>query len=287
MREKMKATFLEYFWIFIGCIPYAAGIALFLDPNDLAPGGVTGIAILVNRLLPIETGSLILLINIPILILGLIKFGFRFLLSTIYALFIISPLTNYFNHIGALTKDRLLAAIVGAALMAVGMGVIFRRHATTGGVDIIVKLLRRKYPHRKTGNLFMMMDSVVIITAGFVFGDIESMIYALIALVVSMYTLDLVLYGRDEAGLIFIISDRQEEITEHLLYDIDLGVTKLCGRGAYTKKEKDVLMCVCQKKQTLSVEEIVKKIDPDAFLIVSHAKEIYGEGYKSLFAEKL
>lgn len=273
--------------IFWGSILYAVGIALFLNPNDLAPGGVTGIAILVNRFTGVETGTLLFLLNIPILLLGIWRFGWKFTISTIYSLAVTTVFTNYLEPFGAITQDRLLASIVGAAVIGFGMGIIFKCHATTGGMDIIVKILRQKYPYMKTGSLYFILDLVVVAAAGVVFGNFESAIYAGIAVFVSMYALDFVLYGKDGARLLYIISDHTDEITKRLLSQAQVGVTILYGEGAFQNKDKRIAMCVADKKKSLVVEEIIKEIDPEAFLIITSANEIYGKGYKNILAEKL
>ena len=272
----------------IGAILYAAAIGMFLDPNSLAPGGVTGISIILSRLIPIETGTLILLFNIPILILGTWKFGFRFIVSTIYCIMIISPMTNFFTvRFGALTEDPFLAGLAGGALLAVGMGTVFRAKATTGGIDIIVKIIRTKMPHLKTNNLFLLMDAVVVTCSAFVFKDIDKALYAGMTVIITSLVMDIVLYGKDEAKLIHIISDKSEEITKRLLDDLEIGVTYVRGEGAYSGKEKKVIMCVVKKQISPKVEDIIKEEDPMAFMIVSSAMEIYGEGYKNLFSEKI
>lgn len=286
-QKTLKRRILEYLLMTVSCLCYAAAISLFLDPNNLAPGGVSGISIILNRLIPISTGNLILLINIPILLLGLWKFGFRLILSTLYCTVLSSMLTNVLSGYGAVTKDPLLAALVGAGLVAVGLGGVFKAGATTGGTDIIIKLLRLRYPHMKTGALFFMIDVTIVAASVFVFQDLDRALYAGIAVFVTSFTLDLVLYGRDGAKLIYIISDNAEKITERLLEELDIGVTYVKGQGAYSGKEKKVIMCVMRKQLAPRTEEIVKEEDPEAFMIISSATEIYGEGYKSYFSEKL
>ncbi|MBE5881271.1 MAG: YitT family protein [Lachnospiraceae bacterium] len=286
-KRKVMMGCKKYLTIFLGAIFYAAGIALFLNPNDLAPGGVTGIAILLNRFISVETGTLILVLNIPIIVIGIWKFGWKFIVSTIYSLIMISILTNLMEYIGPLTEDRMLAAIVGAVLVGTGIGIVFRAGSTTGGIDIIIKIIKQKFPHKKTGSLFLIFDSAVIAAAGLVFGTIEASIYASIATVVTMYTMDAVLYGKDGARLIYIISDHADELTDCLLHEAGLGVTWLYGAGTFQSKEKKIIMCVADKKKSLQVEEIVKEHDPESFMIISNATEIYGEGYKNIFAEKI
>ncbi len=278
---------LEYLLMTAASVIYAAGISLFLDPNSLAPGGVTGISIILNRLTLLETGTWILFLNIPILLLGIWKFGFRFILSTVYCIVLTSFCTNRFSGFGAVTDDLFLAAVAGSTLMAVGMGLVFKAGATTGGIDIVVKLLRLKMPHMKTGTLFLSLDAVVVTASALLFRDVERALYAGMAVFITSIVLDVVLYGRDSAKLLYIISDRHESITRRILEELDIGVTYVKGSGAYSGAEKNVIMCVIRKNLSPKAEEIVKEEDPMAFMIVTNATEIYGEGYKNLFSEKL
>ncbi len=277
----------NYLLITAASVVYSAAVSLFLDPNSLAPGGVTGIAIILNRLIPVETGTLILLINIPILLLGAWKFGLRFILSTIYSTVLISLFTNLLSGIEPLTRDPLLAALVGGSLTAVGIGWVFKAGATTGGTDIIVKLLRRKMPHLKTSRLFLAVDAVIVIASAFVFRDIDVALYAGLTVTVISLVMDLVLYGRDEAKLVFIISDNSERITKRFLEELDIGVTYIQGTGAFSGREKQVILCAVKKAMAPKAEVIVKEEDPQAFMIITSATEIYGEGYKSYFSEKI
>lgn len=286
-KISMKKMIKDYVLITIACAVYSVAISMFLDPNSLAPGGVTGIAIILNRLIPVETGTLILLINIPILILGAWKFGLRFSLSTIYSTVLISLFTNLLTDVKVVTSDPLLAALVGGSLSAIGIGWVFKAGATTGGTDIIIKLLRIKMPHLRTGGLFLAMDAIIVALSAFVFKDIDVALYAGLTVFVISLVLDLVLYGRDEAKLMFIISDKSEEITRRLLEELDIGVTHMRGSGAFSGKEKQVILCAAKKSIAPKTEVIVKEEDPQAFMIITSATEIYGEGYKSYFSEKL
>lgn len=286
-KKSLKQTIKDYLLISVSCIIYSVAVSLFLDPNSLAPGGVTGIAIILNRLIPVETGTLILLINIPILILGTWKFGIRFSLSTIYSTVLISLFTNLFASVDAVTRDPLLAALAGASLCAIGIGGVFKAGATTGGTDIIVKILRLKMPHLKTGGLFLAIDAIIVTASSFVFKDIDVALYAGLTVFVISLVLDLVLYGKDEAKLFFIISDKADRITRRLLEELDIGVTHMQGAGAFSGKEKQVILCAAKKVTAPKAEQIVKEEDPQAFMIITSATEIYGEGYKSYFSEKL
>ena len=288
ISKKSKTGWVrKYIIITAASLVYAAAVSLFIDPNNMAPGGVTGISIVLNRILPVSTGTLILFLNIPILVFAIWQFGLKFTLSTIYATVLISIFTNILSSCGAATYDRLLAAVAGGILTAVSVGVIFKAGATTGGMDIIVKALRIRLPHLKTGNLFFIADAIVVAISGIVFGDIDAALYAAILVSCTSFALDVVLYGRDEAKLLYIISNRHQEITERILKELRIGTTLISARGAYSGSEKQVIMCAVKKTVYPRVEQIVREEDADSFMIITSASEIFGEGYKSYFSERI
>ncbi|EOS75142.1 MAG: YitT family protein [Lachnospiraceae bacterium] len=277
----------KYFMITLASLIFGIGISLFIDPNNLAPGGVSGLSIILSRLIPASAGTLFLLLNIPIMILGIWKFGLKFIVSTLFATFMVSFSTNLFTMFSPLTQDPFMGAVFGGVLVAVGIGLVLRVGATTGGTDIVVKCLKLKKPYLKTGTIFLLIDGVIICIGGIVFQNMESVLYSVISAAVTSKVLDLVLYGNDEAKMIYIISNSPKVIAERILKELDTGVTYLTGTGAYKKEEKQVIFCVVRKQLAYKVEEVVKQEDSRAFMIVSNATEIYGEGYKSYFGEKL
>lgn len=270
----------------IACCIFGIGVALFVDPNDLAPGGFTGLAIMINRLIPVSTGMLYLILNIPVILLGIRKFGWKFTVSTLYSILAVSLFTDLFHLMTPVTYDPLLGAVFGGALIGVGIGLVMRNGGTTGGADIVIKCLKIRIPHMKTGTLMLMLDAAIIGMSGIVFGNFNAVLYGILSSVATSAALDFVLYGGDEARLIYIISDKAEGIAEKLLEDVDIGVTFLNGSGAYHNTEKKVIMCVVKKQLAPQVEEVVENDDQGAFMIITNASEIYGEGYKSFFADK-
>ena len=266
---------------------YAVAISLFLDPNNIAPGGVTGISILVNRFTRIPTGTVNMLINIPIVLLGLWKFGWRFICSTMYALALITFFINTLAAYGAVTDDLLIAAVLGGALIGVALALVFKAGATTGGIDIIVKVVRTKRRHVKTNILFLVFDSIVILASWIVFQDMTVAFYAGIAVVTDSIVMDKILYGSDEAKLVYIISEKPEQVKQRLFDELDTTATIITARGAYTNAPKEMLMIVTRKQMYPRLEEIVKDEDTSAFMIVSSASEIFGEGYKDITMEKI
>lgn len=285
--KSWKRRAADYAVITLASGIYAVAVSLFLDPNQLAPGGVTGIAIILNHVTGLETGTWVLLINLPIIAVGTWKFGLRFILSTMYCTALTSFLMNLLAPFGAVTEDPFLAAVAGGALMAVGLGLVFRSGATTGGTDVIIKLLRLCFPHLRTGSLFLITDAIVVAVSGAVFQNVDVALYAGVVVFINSVLLDVVLYGRDGAKLLFIISDRHEQITGRFLEEMDIGVTYISGSGAYSGRDKKVIMCVMKKPLAPKAEEVVREEDPQAFMIVTSATEIFGEGYKSIFSERL
>lgn len=277
----------NYALISVASVIYAVAISVFLNPNDIAPGGITGVAILISRFTNIPVGTLNLILNIPIVLLGLWKFGFRFIISTLYALGLITVLTNQLSSYGAITDDLLIASVLGGCLLAVSLAMIFKAGATSGGIDIVIKILRLRWQHIKTNVFFLIMDAMVILASWIVFRDMTVAFYGGVAVVVNSVVMDYWLYGGDEAKLIYIISMHPEKIKQRIMNELDITATVIQGKGAYSGHEREVLMVVMRKQMASRTEEIVKEEDRNAFMIVSSASEIFGEGYKDIMRDKL
>jgi uncharacterized membrane-anchored protein YitT (DUF2179 family) len=285
--KKYERFVYKYIKITLACFVFAVAVSTILEPNNLAPGGVTGISIILNSITGISTGTWFMLINIPIIILGIWKFGFKFIVSTVYCTGLISIFTNMLAGREPITTDPLLAALAGGTMGAAALGIVFKSGSTTGGTDIIIKVLRTKFPQLKTSFLVLIFDAAIVVLSAFVFKNVDRALYAGLAVVIMSFVMDKVLYGTDEAKLIFIISDKSEEIAEKLLNEVQLGVTYIEGHGAYSGREKKVIMCVMRKHLSPKAEEVIKEVDGEAFMIISSASEIYGEGYKNIFSEKI
>ena len=288
-RKKLKRMLYNLFTLTLGSIIFAAGVACFLDPNSIAPGGISGVAIIITKFVDIlPTGTLIALINVPILIVGTTKFGFKFLASTMYAVLVSSIAVDVLSVlVGPLTNDLLLAAVGGAVLVGTGVGLVFRTGATTGGTDVIVKLLRLKWRHLPTGIIFGVVDGCVCLVSGIVFKNLEVMIYAGIALMLQGMIVNKVLYGGDGARMIYIISSHTQEIAQRMLTEVDVGATFFHGNGAYSGKNFDILMIVMRAKLLPQARDVVRQIDDNAFMIVTNATSVFGEGFKRHDAEEI
>lgn len=287
IRKNKVARFIgRYTLITFAALMYAVGISLFLDPNSLAPGGISGLAIVIKAAfpaIPLGVGMIILIFNIPIMIVGLWKFGYKFIVSTLYTLVLSSVLMDIIpdvTGIDRITSDPILAALVGGSLFGLAMGILFRLETTSGGVDIIIKLIRQKVLHLKTGQIYIVLDIVVLVLSAIAFRNIEVALYAGVAIFMSSTVMDKVIYGADQATLVYIISEKREEIANKMLEELDLGVTFVQGVGAYTKKDTEIIMCAMRKHTMTKVRNILKETDPYAFMIITSANEVFGEGFK-------
>ena len=287
MKQKRFEILRQLAMCAVGSVIYAAAVSLFLDPNGIVPGGFTGIAMIIGKFLPLPTGTLTLILNIPLLTVGIFVFGLKFLGTTIFSVAVSSVMMNVLMPFGPLTDNLMLAALSGGALMAIGLEIVLLQGATTGGTDVIVKLLRKKIRSISTGNFFLMTDGLIVLCSAIVFENIDAGLYAAICIVTSSYLMDMMLYGRDQAKLVYIISDKHREITERILRELDIGATLLDGQGAFSGTDKKVVLCVVKKWLLAKVLKIVKSEDPSSFAIVSTANEVFGEGYKPHDGEQI
>ena len=284
-----KKILIQYLTITIGCILFALGIAFFLDANKMASGGVTGISIILSHIIPLKigTGIWIIILNVPLIILGAVSFGRYFVISTLYSTVVSSLLIELFSFLIPylpfdLPNDFIIAGVCGGGLAGVGMGLIYKMGSTTGGTDILVKVLRKKFRYIKIGMISLTIDIIIISISFIIFKDFPLLFYTAAGLVVMSLSLDLVLYGTESAKLVYIITDGEHyaPLCEKITKDLDVGATIIDGKGAYTGNQRCIILCAIKKTQYPKLFDCIHEIDPRAFTIVSSAKEIYGEGYK-------
>lgn len=299
--KKIALGFLKnYGVITIGCLIYSLGVSLFLDANSLASGGVTGIAIILNRVIldlsggfDLDTGTLIIILNVPLFILGAIFVGKKFIISTVFSTVLSSVLILVwdivFESYLPITDNLLLSALVGGTLFGLGLGLIFRMGSSTGGTDILIKMLRKKFRYMRTGMISLIIDVAIVLASALVFQDFELACYTVLSIVVFTTLFDWVLYGGNSAKLIYIITtdENAAAICDRILKELDVGATVIDGEGAYTGDKRRIIMCAIKNFLYPKLRDIVRDIDSKAFTIVSSAKEIYGEGYKDHFDEEL
>ena len=261
---------------------YALGFVWCYDPNHIAFGGITGVAQIINHIFPaVPVGVMAIVMNVPLFLLGWKLIGGRLLVSSLYAMFlssifidILTPLYDW------QPMDPLLACIFGGLTLGLSLGLVFQQGATTGGTDLIARLLKLRLAWLPMGRLLLGIDLAVIVAAAVAFRTLYAALYGLVALYVSTIVMDGVLYGMDTAKVAYIISDKNKEICDTIVRDLDRGVTILHGQGAYTGADKDVLMCAFKQREIAAIRAAVKEIDPAAFLIVCNAHEVLGEGFR-------
>jgi uncharacterized membrane-anchored protein YitT (DUF2179 family) len=287
----------DFLWIIIGSIVTAIAINIFLLPNKIAPGGVTGIATVIFYLSGgrFPVGVTMLVLNIPLFIIGIRFIGGRFALRTLFSTVFLSvtidttePLTRYFiEHFlfklqnSLSNPDLLLYSLFGGFFMGAGLGLVFRSGATTGGTDLAARIVLHFIPHITMGQILLLIDSTVILFAAISFNSFLLALYAIVSLFISSKVIDALLEGVNFAKAVFIISDKPDEIARLILAELDRGVTALKGTGMYTGKDKQVLYCVLQRGQLPLLKELVKKIDSSAFVILMDIREVLGEGFKT------
>lgn len=272
-REMLK----EYIYVLIGAAIVAITFNVFLLPNRVASGGVSGISTILDAVVGWEPAYVQWAFNIPLFIAGVVflgkQFGAKTLVGTIFLPFVVF-LTKDFE---AWTNDPLLASLFGGIGVGLGLGVVFRGRASTGGTDLAAQIIN-KYTGLSLGTCVAIIDGLIVLTAAIVF-DIERGLYALLALFVTSKTINLVQVGFGRTKMTMIITEKQAEVREGILNKIDRGVTKLTAYGGYTDNERPILMCVVDQTEFTKLKQLVKSIDPTAFIIVTDASEVLGEGF--------
>ncbi len=268
--------------IILGCVIGGAAYPLFLTPCNIAPGGLTGVGMIVNYLFHFPIGTTALLLNIPLFLMGYRSMGRVFVVRSLAATILFS-LSIDVLQLPPLTTDPMLGAIFGGALMGVGLGLILRGGATTGGTDMIAKMVHHRLPFLSTGLFLMIIDCIVVLAAAVCIGTTEAL-FALVCIFINGRVIDMVMLGLSKNKACFVMSDRWEEISHLVLTDMDRGATQLLARGAYSGKERPVLLCVLPPQEVARFKEIVRREDETAFMFITEAHEALGEGFDKLNA---
>ena len=278
----------SYGIITLGAVIYALGFNAFVEPNRIAMGGVTGLAQIINALAPsLTVGALTVVMNIPLFLAGWKFIGGHLLVSSLYAMVVSSLAIDAIAMVYTFpAMDPILAVLYGGAVIGLGMGLVFSQGATTGGTDIIGKLLKLKFPWLPLGKLMLIPDVTIIALVAAVFGTVDAALYGLVKAFVMSRVMDMVIYGGDVSRVAYIITDRWEEVSRRLL-EMRRGVTLLQGRGAYTGAEKHVLLVAFRQQEIVPIKLLLREVDPKAFFIVCDAHEILGEGFGDYQKEEI
>lgn len=281
-RSNIHTTVIDYAIIACGAFIYGVSVVMFTSPNNIAPGGLTGAATMLNYLFKLPIGTMIFVMNIPLFIWGAVENGTKFLTKTVVGTALVSISIDVMTpFIPEYTGDILLASIFGGLLNGAGLGLIFYRGGSTGGTDIVALNVHKHFPHISTGNIILLTDIIILVAVFVVYGSLESVLYALTSIFVSIKMIDTISYGtsRGNGKLIFIVTSNYKAISELILNTIGRGVTLIEGEGAYSGEKKRVVMCAVRPQQVHRITTEVHKIDINAFIIVTTAGAISGEGF--------
>lgn len=280
--KKVQTIAADYIVIAAGAVLYAMSVVIFTAPNDIAPGGMTGIATMLNYLFALPIGTMIFALNIPLFIWGAVENGISFLAKTIIGTALVSAAIDVLTPIlPVYTGDTILAAGFGGVLNGIGLGLIFYRGGSTGGTDVVALNIHKHFPFISTGSIILIADIIVLVMVFFVYQSIESVLYALFAIFVSIKVIDAVSYGtsRGNGKLMFVITDYYSKVSDSIMQNLRRGVTLLDGKGAYSGAEKQILMCAVRPQEVYKITSIIKSVDSHAFIIVTTAGIIKGEGF--------
>ncbi|MFJ8087678.1 YitT family protein [Lysinibacillus sp. NPDC095746] len=274
----VRESIVEYMYVIVGAAIIAIGFNVFLLPNQVASGGVSGISTILHGLFGWNPGFIQYAFNIPLFIAGVVvlgkKFGIKSFIGTITLPFIVL-LTNSW---GPWTDNPLLGALFGGIVVGLGIGLVFKGNASTGGTDLLAQIIT-KYSGISLGTSVLLIDGIIAISAAIVF-DLEKGLYALIGLYVTTKTIDIIQLGLSQSKMVYIITMKQDEVRDAIYAEIDRGVTKLPAIGGYTREARPVLMVVVYQTEFTKLKQLIKNVDPSAFVIVSDAYEVLGEGFK-------
>ena len=276
-----KQTLIAYFQIAIGCFIGALAYPTLLIPHHIAPGGFTGLSTVLNYLFNFPVGITSLLMNVPLFIIGYRCMGRIFAFRSLIAAVLFSLLIDLIPINFTITEDPLLASIFGGVLLGIGIGFIIRGGATTGGSDMVAKIMHSKFPHISIGVILFSIDFIVIVLAG-VFIEIEYSLYALICIFTCSKMIDLIVMGTSHEKACYIITNKHEQAKQEIMKTLDRGITVIPAFGGYSGDKRPVLLCIVSAHEVISIKSVIYSIDNNAFVFITDAHEVLGEGFKNL-----
>ena len=283
VKIDYKTLAVDTVYDIIGSIVYALGIYTFAAPANFAPGGIAGLAIIINHFipfLPIGIGTLIF--NIPVIILCFKSLGRKFFFKSVKSMVISAIILDFiFPLFPQYTGQSILAALFAGVLSGIGLALIYSRSSSTGGTDFIIFSLKKKFPHLSIGTITLFTDGCVILLGGIVFGKVEALLYGIIMTGAATVVMDKIMYGFGSSKMTIIISNESQEIAERISREIERGATIIKATGAYTGDEKQMLLCTCNKNESFEVRRIVYETDKTALIMMTTVDEAYGYGFKS------
>lgn len=266
-------------WI-VGCSLYAIAVNSFVVPNDIAQSGVTGLAVFFNHLFNVPVGATNFVLNVPLLILMWLFLGKKLVARTLWVTALLSIALDVFAFMPDYSGDKILASLFCGLLQGSGLGIIMITGATSGGTDIVARLVHKRFPHITVGSVVLLSDAAIVAANMILLGSINSGLYAIIMIFVSTRVIDSLIYGTGNGKMLMIVTEKPEEVSKAIVSSSRRGVSVVPAKGAYTGKEKGILICVARKAEISGIMKTVKSVDDKTFIIVSEANEILGEGFK-------
>ena len=272
----------DYLWIALGSVLYSLSFDWFYVPNQIGFGGLTALGMILNHLSPaVPIGTVVLILNIPIFILGWKFLGGHTLVSSLFAMAATSVLVDLISAVYTFPPmDPMLAAIFGGVSLGLSLGIIFSKGATTGGTDLIARLLKLPFAWLPMGKLLLVVDLSMLLAVSVAFRSMESAMYGIIALYISTMVMDMVLYGLDQSKVAYIVTSNPRPLAAEIDKQLDRGTTFLHGEGSFTGQDRLVLMCAFKQRQIVPLKALVHEMDPEAFIIVCNAHEVLGQGFR-------
>ena len=278
--RNVKKIMLNALKNIIGTLVMALAIDVFLLPNQLSVGGFSGIGTILYYLFKIPIGTTVLIFNIPLFILALFRNGKKFFLDSIVGTIFLSLFLNFFENINTVTYSGFLACIYGGVFSGIGTSIVLGANSSTGGSDLLAQIIKSYKPNIKPGNIIVISDIIIVAVSMIVFGEIEIGLYSAIAIYIMGKIIDIFFEGIDFAKMLIIISKKSEEISNEINKKIKRGTTALYGKGMYKQEEKELIVCVASRGEVREIRKIINNIDKEAFLIITNAREVYGNGFK-------
>ena len=282
MHFNIKEFLIEIWGTILGSFIMAIGVALFLLPNQLSSGGVSGIATITYYLFNLPMGIVIILINIPLFLIAIFKVGKSFFVKSIIGTISLSVFIDMMDKLDPLTEDRFLACVYGGIIIGLGTAILLKSKTSTGGSDLVSFIVKAYNPEIRTSNIIIIIDTIIVTLNMFVFKQIEIGLYSAIAIYLMGKIIDIVFEGIYFTKLLLIVSDKTDEIAKEIGENIQRGVTGLYGKGMYTDKEKLVLMCAAARRDVARIKMATRKIDPNSFIIITNSREVVGLGFKKI-----
>lgn len=279
--DKFKQILKEMLETILGALIMAAGVSLFLLPNQLSSGGIAGVATIFYYLLNIPMGTVIIAINIPLFLFSMYKVGKMFFIKSIVGTVAMSIFIDLLDKIEPLTNDRFLACIYGGILLGLGTTLLLKAESSTGGSDLISYIAKKYKPTVRSGNIIVIIDIIIIALNVIFFKEIEIGLYSAIAIYIMGKIIDIFFEGINFTKLMIIVSNKSEEIAKQIDQKVARGSTGLYGKGMYTNENKLILMCAVYRKDVARIKIIAKEIDPKSFIVITNSREVVGQGFKN------